>query len=81
MSNSLTSKVAALFCTIALAACFGGKPEPKSTTVTRTQSTTEQAGGQTTSSDVEETRTEQADGTQDVVRTETTTQSKPAATP
>jgi len=81
MLKATFSSGVAILCTLALVGCFGSKKAPKSTTTTRTQTTTEQNTGQSTTSDVTETRTEQADGTQDVVRTETTKQSKPAATP
>jgi PBP1b-binding outer membrane lipoprotein LpoB len=81
MLNTTVSRGSALVCALALVGCFGSTPPPKSTTTTRTQTTTEQDTGQSTTSDVVETNTMQADGTQDVVRTQTTTESKPAPTP
>jgi hypothetical protein len=78
MLNTTYSRGIALACSLALAGCFGSTPPPKSTTTTRTQTTTEEDTGQSKTSDVVETSTMQADGTQDVVRTQTTTESKPA---
>jgi hypothetical protein len=81
MSNTTYSRGGALVCSLALAGCFGTKAPPKSTTTTRTQTTTEQDTGQSSTSDVVETNTKQADGTEDVVRTTTTKESRPAPTP
>ena len=78
MSRTKISRGVATVFALVLVACFGTKAPPKSTTTTRTQTVTERDTGQNTTSDVVETRTEQADGTQDVVRSETTRQSKPA---
>ena len=81
LANKASRGVAIVFALV-LVACFGTKaPPPKSTTTTRTQTVTERDTGQNTTTDVVETRTEQADGTQDVVRSETTKQSKPPANP
>jgi hypothetical protein len=81
MSRTTSTRGIAIFCALALAGCFGSKAAPKSTTTTRTQTTTERSSGQNTTSDVVQTSTEQADGTRDVVRTETTKESKPPANP
>jgi hypothetical protein len=81
MSINKASRGVAIVFALVLVACFGNKPAPKSTTTTRTQTVTERNTGQSTTSDVVETRTEQADGTQDVVRSETIKQSKPPANP
>jgi hypothetical protein len=81
MLNTTFSRGSAVVCSLALVGCFGTKAPPKSTTTTRTQTTTEQDTGQSTTSDIVETNTKQADGTEDVVRTTTTKESRPAQTP
>jgi hypothetical protein len=82
MLKTMASITTALLCTVALlgAGC-GDKAPPKSTTTTRTQTTVEQDNGKASTSDVQETRTEQTDGSQDITRVETTTQSTPPAGP
>lgn len=79
MFKRLVTTSTAILCTLALFGC-SSKPGPKSTTTTRTQ-TTVQEGSDVKSSDVTEKRTEQADGTKDVERTETTTTSTPPSSP
>ena len=70
---------AAILATTFLFGC-GGKPAPKSTSTTRTQTTVEAEDGTSTSTDVQEKRVEQADGTQDVETTKTVKQTIPATT-
>ena len=54
--------------------CGGGSPSPAATTTTHTQTETRGANGNVHVSQVDETRTEQQDGTEQVQRTETTQQ-------
>jgi hypothetical protein len=79
MSNYRKSHhVAAVLISISFcfAACNKGTA-PKSTSTTTTQTTTANSAGDKTSSETKETRTEAADGTQTVHRTETTNQTVP----
>jgi hypothetical protein len=67
-----SATTAIVFSGAVFAAACASKPVPASSTTTRTQTSTERATGETTRSDVKETRTEKPDGTQ-VVQTTTTT--------
>ncbi|HEY0253679.1 MAG TPA: hypothetical protein VGC41_19240 [Kofleriaceae bacterium] len=69
------SIVMALAATFLMAGCAA---KPKSTTTTRTQTNVQDDSGQSTSTDVKQTTTEQKDGTQNVKRVETTNTSRPA---
>lgn len=60
------------------AAGCGGKSPPKSTTTTRTQTSTQQDSGERINTDVQEVKTDEANGTQNTKRTETTNTSMPA---
>jgi len=69
--------LSALFLT---AAACGGKSSPKSTTTTHTETTVQDESGAESSRETTETHVEHQDGTQDIERTETTTQTVPPAT-
>jgi len=82
MVKPTSSILSAVAFTIVLATMgCGGKPAAKSTTTTSTQTSTQQDTGESTKSEVKETRTEQPDGSQEVKRTETTKQVTPPPAP
>jgi hypothetical protein len=78
MSRSISAAGFAIVSTLALvAAGCGSKTPPKSTTTTHSQIITETDTGESSTTDVTETRVRQKDGTQDVERTETTKKTIP----
>lgn len=60
-----------------LVACGGSPPPPTSKTTTHTEKTTVHDTGETISSDVTETKTQQPNGSEEVERTEKTKTSAP----
>jgi hypothetical protein len=79
MNKFITVGVALVFSGGILTAC-ATKPAPSTTTTTRTQTSTDKASGESSHSDVKETRTDMPDGTQEVKTTSTTKETTPQAT-
>ncbi len=79
--QKLAPRFAALgFTFVCLTGC-GSTTPPKSTTTSHTQSTTTTDTGDKATIDTREVKTEQADGSQTVERTQTTSTTVPAPTP
>jgi hypothetical protein len=76
MTNASTFTILLLAGSLGFAGC-GGKQKPVAQTTTQTKTVTQDNTGETNKTVVTETKTEQADGSQTVKRTEATEHTSP----